>query len=94
MATEPFVISGNSALSEQLLNYAKAQLEIVLPGEEFLLSDLFIGVEWKRFSKHERQLLGKNFYEYAKSEEGKKLMELHRMNPMRQQIYKLNAPGG
>ena len=76
------------ARSEALLKFAKDQLKIVLPEEDFIVADLFVGVEWKRLPKHERHLLGKNFYEFAKSNSGKKLIELNGVNSQRQQLYK------
>ena len=81
--------AGNTAAkNEALLSFAKSQLQIVLPEEEFIVADLFIGIEWKRLPKRERHLLGRNFYEYAKSDEGTRLIALNGVNSQRQQLYK------
>jgi len=78
----------NPAPNEALMEFAKAQLSIVLPEENFILADLFIGIEWKRLPKRERHLLGRNFFEFAKSDAGKKLIEINGVNAQRQQLYK------
>lgn len=50
-----------------LLEIAKAELFYLLPGEVFLLRDLFKGYEWNRISRSNRLLLGTLFLNYIKT---------------------------
>jgi len=50
-----------------LLEIARAELSYLLPGEVFLLRDLFKGYEWNRISRSERLLLGTLFLNYVKT---------------------------
>jgi len=49
-----------------LLNEAMRTLEDVEPGEEFTVSDLFRGFEWKRLPMGTRIKLGSQFFEQTK----------------------------
>ncbi len=50
-----------------LLEIAKAELSYLLPGDVFLLRDLFKGYEWNRISRSDRLLLGTLFLNYIKT---------------------------
>lgn len=50
----------------ELLDIAKSELENLLPGEVFLVRDLFKGYEWNRISRSNRLLLGTLFLNYIK----------------------------
>ena len=53
----------------ELLDVAKAELAYLLPGEVFLLRDLFKGYEWNRISRSNRLLLGTLFLNYIKNDD-------------------------
>lgn len=53
-----------------LLENAVIETKNVLPGEKFLLRDLFKGYEWNRISRGERLLLGTLFLNYVKTVKG------------------------
>jgi hypothetical protein len=42
----------------ELLDRAKAEVSLLLPGEVFLVRDLLKGYEWDRISRSDRLLLG------------------------------------
>ena len=48
-----------------LLENAVMETKNVLPGEKFLLRDLFKGYEWNRISRSDRLLLGTLFLNYV-----------------------------
>ena len=48
-----------------LLDNAKYELKFILPGEEFLLKDLFKGYEWKRIKQADKSILGTLFMNYV-----------------------------
>lgn len=50
----------------KLLDIAKAELSNFLPGEVFLVRNLFKGYEWNRISYSDRLLLGTLFLNYIK----------------------------
>ncbi len=52
----------------ELLDIAKSELENLLPGEVFLVRDLFKGYEWNRISRSDRLLLGTLFLNYIKTD--------------------------
>lgn len=52
-----------------LVDIAKAELSSLLPGEVFLVRDLFKGYEWNRISRSDRLLLGTLFLNYIKSDD-------------------------
>ena len=51
----------------ELLEIGKAELLHLLPGEVFLLRDLFKGYEWNRISRSNRLLLGTLFLNFIKT---------------------------
>lgn len=51
----------------ELLDKAKAELSNLLPGEVFLVRDLFKGYAWNRISRSDRLLLGTLFLNYIKT---------------------------
>lgn len=51
----------------KLLENALMETENVVPGEKFLLKDLFKGYEWNRISRSDRLLLGTLFLNYVKT---------------------------
>lgn len=51
----------------ELLDVAKAELTNIIPGEVFLLRDMFKGYEWNRISRSNRLLLGTLFLNYIKT---------------------------
>jgi hypothetical protein len=53
----------------ELLEIAKAELANLLPGEVFLVRDLFKGYEWNRISRSDRLLLGTLFLNYIKTDD-------------------------
>ncbi len=54
--------------ANDLLAKAKEELKHVLPGESFIVKDLFQGLEWNRYRRNERLLLGTLFLNYIKTE--------------------------
>ncbi len=54
----------------ELLESAKAELINLLPGEIFLVRELFKGYEWNRISRSDRLLLGTLFLNYGKTSNG------------------------
>ena len=52
-----------------LLEIAKAELANLLPGEVFLVRDLFKGYEWNRISRSDRLLLGTLFLNYIRTDD-------------------------
>lgn len=60
---------------------------IVQSGENFMVKDLFRGVEWNRIPKGFRTKLGGMFFAYV-SGEAKKSFEPVGKTPQNQQIYK------
>jgi len=65
------------------------QVKYLLIGEQFMVSDLYIGYQWKRLSNYERAQVGQRFYhEYAISVEGKSKIEILGKTARNQQIYK------
>jgi hypothetical protein len=53
----------------ELLDRAKAELSNLLPGEVFLVRDLFKGYEWNRISRSDRLLLGTLFLNYIRTDD-------------------------
>ena len=53
----------------ELLDVAKVELTYLLPGEVFLLRDLFKGYEWNRISRSNRLLLGTLFLNFIKTDD-------------------------
>jgi hypothetical protein len=53
----------------ELLEIAKTELVNLLPGEVFLVRDLFKGYEWNRISRSDRLLLGTLFLNYIKTDD-------------------------
>ncbi|WP_395546901.1 MULTISPECIES: single-stranded DNA-binding protein [unclassified Lacrimispora] len=53
----------------ELLEIAKTELANLLPGEVFLVRDLFKGYEWNRISRSDRLLLGTLFLNYIKTDD-------------------------
>ena len=71
----------------QLLDLSKNELPKLLRGEVFTLSDLFIGYLWKRIPARDRKLLGRNFLDFALSEEGTKTIAVMDKTAQNQQLY-------
>ena len=66
-----FLLGGKKMLTvSELLESAKAELTMLLPGEIFLVRDLFKGYEWNRISRSDRLLLGTLFLNYIKTSDG------------------------
>ena len=53
----------------ELIEIAKDELSHLLPGEVFLVRDLFKGYEWNRISRSNRLLLGTLFLNYIKTDD-------------------------
>lgn len=53
----------------ELLDIAKVELKNLLPGEVFLVRDLFKGYEWNRISRSNRLLLGTLFLNFIKTDD-------------------------
>ncbi|KGX89175.1 DUF1413 domain-containing protein [Pontibacillus litoralis] len=70
-----------------LFNIATTTLQDVDQGEEFIVKDLFRGVEWKRIAKGNRTKLGSMFFAFANGE-GNELIQPLGKTPQNQQIYK------
>lgn len=51
----------------ELLDIARSELTKHLPGEVFLVRDLFKGYEWNRIARSDRLLLGTLFLNYIKT---------------------------
>jgi len=71
---------------QELMEVAKKTADELVPGETFLVKDLFRGFEWNRIAKGNRTKLGALFYHYALNEGSKKMRPLHK-TPQNQQIY-------
>ena len=63
---------GGNGMSDvnNLLENAVMETKNVLPGEEFLLRDLFKEYEWNRISRSDRLLLGTLFLNHVKTFKG------------------------
>ena len=73
----------------KLVEEAIGQVKYLLINEQFMVSDLFIGYQWKRLSNYERAQVGHRFYhEYAISAEGKTKIEILDKTARNQQRYK------
>lgn len=59
-----------------LRDIAITTLSDVLPGEVFIMKDLFKGFEWARLPQGTRIKLGSLFLQYAKSDEGELVVEV------------------
>lgn len=51
----------------ELLEYAKSEIEKIQVGETFALKDLFKGYEWKRIKQGDKSVLGTLFLNFAQS---------------------------
>ena len=80
------MVTSNSTLQE-LFDAAVISLNDVLPGEEFIVKELFRGFEWNRIPVGNRTKLGSMFLAFA-GREGENLVEILGKTPQNQQIYK------
>jgi len=71
----------------QLLDQAIKETAHLLPGEEFLVKDLFKGYEWKRYAIKDRLLLGTLFLNQVKGNPSLRLEVLDKTSS-NQQRYK------
>lgn len=70
----------------EFLVIAKNETVNLLPGEVFLLKDLFKGYEWNRISRSDRLLLGTLFLNYIRTT--KSSVVAIEKTSSRQQMYK------
>lgn len=77
----------NTTTLQDLFDAAVLSLVDVLPGEEFIVRDLFRGFEWNRIPRGDRTKLGSIFLAYA-GRDGITLVETRGKTPQNQQIYK------
>ena len=69
-----------------LISYTQTEIQQLLPGEEFMVRDLFLGYEWNRIDKGNRTRLGSAFFAYAQGG-GTSLIKTLGKTPQNQQKY-------
>ena len=73
----------------KLVENAIEQIKYLLIDEKFMVSDLFIGYQWKRLTNYERAQIGHRFYhEYADTAKGKSKIDILDKTARNQQLYK------
>lgn len=80
------MITAETTLQE-LFDLSLVSLKDVNSNEEFLVKDLFRGIEWNRIPKGLRTKLGSMFLAYAEKEASDVLVVLGK-TPQNQQIYR------
>ena len=60
-------VEEQNSICEWVNRFGKSELSNILPGEVFLVRDLFKGYEWNRISRNDRLLLGTLFINYIKT---------------------------
>ena len=71
---------------EKKLKEAIERVSIVQYRDYFILSDLFIGYEWKKISISDRRLLGQKFLSKVRSGTIPNV-EVSKKNPSKRQVY-------
>lgn len=74
---------------ENLLKEAIQQLHYMDVGDEFLIKDLYTGIKWKRLPRDTRIQIGKLFFNYAETSQGK--IEIMAKTTANHQLYKIIA---
>ncbi len=69
-----------------LITYSQAEINNLLPGEEFMVKDLFLGYEWNRIDKGNRTRLGSSFFAFAQGAGAALIVPLGK-TPQNQQRY-------
>lgn len=64
------LLTGNTTV-EDLLTEAREIESKLIPGEVFIVRDLFRPIEWRRLSRQTRRDLGRRFWDYITSNNGK-----------------------
>jgi len=83
------MITAQTTLSELIDMAIDNANTLVLPGEQFIVRDLFACVEWKRISRAYRNKLGSMFWVYVEGKAAGKFTPVGK-TPQRQQIYVRN----
>lgn len=81
------MIMDDSTSMTYLLVVAKSALNDLLPGEEFMVEDLFRPFEWKRLDLEIHEDLERLFSDYADNE-GASIIEVLRETDSLQQLYR------
>lgn len=79
-------ITNQTPLSD-LADYAEKEVKKLLPGEIFIVRDLFLGYEWNRIGKGNRTKLGGIFFRNVKEKESSNI-EILDKTPQNQQRYR------
>lgn len=81
------MIMDDSTSMTYLLVVAKSALNDLLPGEEFMVEDLFRPFEWKRLDLEIHEDLNRIFFDYANNE-GASIIEAIGEIDSLQQLYR------
>lgn len=81
------MIIDDSTSMTYLLVVAKSALNDLLPGEEFMVEDLFRPFEWKRLDLEIHEDLNRIFFDYANNE-GASIIEVLGETDSLQQLYR------
>ena len=81
------MIIDDSTSMTYLLVVAKSALNDLLPGEEFIVEDLFRPFEWKRLDLEIHEDLQRIFFDYANNE-GASIIEVLGETDSLQQLYR------
>ncbi len=81
------MIMDDSTSMTYLLVVAKSALNDLLPGEEFIVEDLFRPFEWKRLDLEIHEDLERLFFDYADNE-GASIIEVLGETDSLQQLYR------
>ena len=81
------MIMDDSTSMTYLLVVAKSALNDLLPGEEFIVEDLFRPFEWKRLDLEIHEDLQRIFFDYANNE-GASIIEVLGETDSLQQLYR------
>ncbi len=82
------MITENTSLDELFTEAKKTTME-VLPGEEFIVKELFRGFEWNRIPRGIRTKLGAMYFIYAKGEGSEGIVPLDKTAQNQQKYKKL-----
>ena len=76
-----------STTLNNLFDMAVEATRDVVPGETYIVRDLFRGFEWNRIQKGNRTKLGAMYFSYAKTEAPSEIESLGK-TPQNQQMYR------
>ena len=81
------MIDANTSLNNLFIEACDIAENLVQSQEEFIVRDLFRGVEWNRIPKGYRTKLGGMFFDYANNQ-GKNIIDTLGKTPQNQHRYR------